>query len=560
MFIMESIPCAPTTPYDSSFESHSTLNSSDSLHATLPLHRSSSARLRLLSATTVNGSPFRSLRRQRLWTADTIPVQNTTTPTSRRNLLFLSRTRSNSFAFTASTIEGARLETESFGFRVAHEDPTSTPYTMRSDENPFESGDCAEDDDILSTYSSISNDSVRRLIPDIARLPNANTLPPTIISIRIKSTCSSYTSNCDSDDSNETLPPLLPSLDWQKSWTDGGGGAPIVLPLCTSSQRFEQDAISPLTQCTKRPSPVLISSRCLSHDTAGQISSTSHSAIQFRLDAPRNELHKVRGRRAESLFSSRLHSQTPLPVYTSLTSNAVISILPATNLESPTQHEKRAEGKFDPPLSPNECLHRINTVTTASTIYTSPELSPKSAGATTTKRDSFVFRPLMKRACTTNVTHTVIRPVLVPRNQTSNNVTIASGSVSIAGSEQLLGDRPRRKPVHGSESVFSFGSLVGQSSLKALSSTANVSVSEGNQSNCSLAPTTAKEFGQLIKANKRLYQHSLKDGSEIFIPPVSQRRKSGVHQDFEHLWKQIRRFAGTESHLDLKRNRAGCLT
>jgi hypothetical protein len=113
-----------------------------------------------------------------------------------------------------------------------------------------------------------------------------------------------------------------------------------------------------------------------------------------------------------------------------------------------------------------------------------------------------------------------------------------------------LGDRPRRKQqASGSATVFSFGSIVGQSSvLTPTSVSAATVVSEGNNSP---AATTAQQFEQLKKANKRLNQNVITE---------ARRHKSGIQQDLELVWKQLRRWTGTEESIDLQRNRKGCLT
>jgi hypothetical protein len=530
--IMESIPHPPLASDEPSSESSSSESSSPD-NVNKPLDRPKASRLRLLSTSATTGSPlFRSLRRNRLWTADTLPVQNTSTSTRPRPILSLARSHSSSLAFSGA-------ETSNAAFQVPLDNPTASPYTMRSDINPFVSFDDDMnttpllDDDEQSTFSSVSNDSARRWSPASDQM-ECNTPPPNEIIIRTKSTSSD-----DSGSSNQTS---FPVSTWQKSWVEGGAVA------CICGRESPPSETPYPSNHVERPSLVVSTSRSHSFGT----STIGAEEAQYRLQAPR---HQCSSNEKNARLDERNRPQQDAAM------NAVI------------------DSMEDMSLSPKSPLHRVTTDTTTptscSTVHQTPILRNDDEGLPTT-RDPFVFRPLMRRACTTN--HTIAstqrlpKPRLQPRHATSSHVgTAPSGfmdATSVASSsqqQQLLGDRPRRKPVHGSESVFSFGSIVGQSSFVTPTSITNVSGTDSTAHHSHHTPpphipATAQEFAQMVKANKRLNQTAAMDEASIFIPPLSQRRKSALHQDWEYLCQSVRRWTGTAERLTLQRNHDGCLT
>jgi hypothetical protein len=463
-----------------------------------------------------------------LWTADTLPIQNTSTPTRPRPILSLTRSHSSSLGFSGAEASNA-------AFLVPLDNPSASPYTMRSDINPFVSFDddmntaplLDDDDDEQSTFSSVSNDSARRWSPASDQM-ECNTPPPTEIIIRTKSTSSD-----DSGSSNQTS---FPVSTWQKSWVEGGAVSCICGRESTASE----------INHVERPSIVVSTSRSSSFGTS--VFGAEEQGAQYRLQAPRHH-------RSSSGKDRRLDERNR-PQQDAATNEVIDSI-------------------EDMSISPKSSLHRVTTDTTSptfcSTVHETPIL--RDADGLPTTRDPFVFRPLMRRACTTNhtsaSTQRLPKPRLQPRHATSSHVGTVPSAASVASSsqqQQLLGDRPRRKPVHGSESVFSFGSIVGQSSLLTPTSITNASGTDSTAHQSLHAappphiPATAQEFAQMVKANKRLNQTAAMDESSIFIPPLSQRRKSALHQDWEYLCQSVRRWTGTAERLNLQRNHDGCLT
>jgi hypothetical protein len=116
----------------------------------------------------------------------------------------------------------------------------------------------------------------------------------------------------------------------------------------------------------------------------------------------------------------------------------------------------------------------------------------------------------------------------------------------------LLGDRHRRKEIRGAQSVFSFGSLVGQSSSILTQTTIATDIRQQRQP----IGSPSREFSQMIKANLKFEKAC---GAETFAAP---RLKS----DMELLWQQcvtqpVRRLTGTEndSAAQLHRSSTGCL-
>ena len=130
-----------------------------------------------------------------------------------------------------------------------------------------------------------------------------------------------------------------------------------------------------------------------------------------------------------------------------------------------------------------------------------------------------------------------------------------SHQYSCSSDRLFLGDRLRRKEIRGTPSVFSFSSIIGQSS-SVLTPTCN---SVGNQWKPQQQPFgfPSREFGQKIKDN-----HLFEKAYEAETFAVSRQKI-----DWEHGWKRclaqpVRRLTSSEddSVARLQRSRTGFLT
>lgn len=207
-------------------------------------------------------------------------------------------------------------------------------------------------------------------------------------------------------------------------------------------------------------------------------------------------------------------------------------LIPSLSPGTPVQIRRRA------PIRSAEKINRsplpLQRIKSAPDVSTGGARMPvtnairNTARATTTTQQ---HSPSLHRVNTdTTVTTTTAntansgRPAMVQRSTTMPAVP-------------MLGDRPRRKDqkLPPAETVFSFGSRVGQSSMMTPTS----------------ATTTTGPMSDL--------------SPRIMIPrgQLSRRKKNGVQQDIEFLWKKVaspvRRWAGSDDKVNLRRSKTGCL-
>jgi len=534
-------------------------------------------------------SPFRTMR-HRLFTEETLPVQNTTTRsnTTSRIPLVANRTRSLSQSQQTLTIGMSRtpsVETDiSFTVPV---DLEATPHTM-TDKNPFlsqeDDGDeeqdhgeqqQREDEEMMSdhsTVSSISKDSARRInhnaIDDPAAIARA---PPAEIFVRSRSNESSgISSNNNNSVPRISLvlpitPPRTPNQNviplWQQNWVQG--------EIMAAHQ----------TSATANAAATAIMGGRLSPPRPPHIVTSAPSPMLPRPVAPKHEAEA-----ALAAGAAPSHWQTVQPQPQEQTSlSPPLRRQNKRCVVSVTSPHKEGQLEKQTVVSPN--LARVNTDTsrTATTMATSPTTTTPTCEPPNNHhhhhsqaRPILLQRPvIVTRAATTPCVTSKFIPVTPVTDQMSSEHLgtprprhTHSQSVGSVGDrdrdhnhleqQQLWGDRPRRKDVRGSATVFSFGSIVGQSSILTPTSNTTPTGTSSHQS-------PARQFGQMVKANRKLAREAARTSKDDGSFMSSTRRKSAVQQDIEFLWtrvvvKPVRRWTGTEERIDLQRSSTGCLT
>uniref|UniRef100_A0A8J9X2Q4 Uncharacterized protein n=1 Tax=Phaeodactylum tricornutum TaxID=2850 RepID=A0A8J9X2Q4_PHATR len=135
-----------------------------------------------------------------------------------------------------------------------------------------------------------------------------------------------------------------------------------------------------------------------------------------------------------------------------------------------------------------------------------------------------------------------ISPIFEGRIRTSVADQSLISQVTEDDTLSLLGNRPRRRPVRGSSSAISVGSIVGQSSLKTVPTLATVSISE-------------QSFTHQIKAQQTL---------DSLVAERSPMRHGLVKRELHYMFKSVssplRRFQQSRQKVDLQRTNKGCLT
>ena len=412
-------------------------------------------------------------------------------------------------------------------FTVSIHDEQATPYTMFTDENPFLSKSeeynevkaeerQEEDDDV----SSISNDSARRFnINHGAVGVSARPLgPPAVIVVRnIRPTSRSAT------------PPMI-----QHS-RDSKSSVAIIVPSQSTDvvEARHQQKQSPAASVKTAPSwpPRVVTTN-----------SVSSPMMATRPIAPRHSA-------SSTAFSHVYSPRTPV-------------MSAASPMRRPSDNVCGSSIKNGPVLS------RVNTDNTVPLTPTSVDQSRNSSTSAFNHRSAKQIRKpkiITQRRATTGAVDMIPSasfPLIIgsrhhqePRQHEHEYDT---GSVqpgprlSNSADQCLLGDRNRRKDIRGTQSVFSFGSLVGQSSSVLTHTTITTDIHQERQS----IGSPSREFSQMIKANRKFEKVC---GAETFAAPR-------LTSDMQLFWQRcvgqpVRRVTGTEndSAARLCRSSTGCL-
>ena len=403
-------------------------------------------------------SPFRTMR-HRLFTEETLPIQNTTSNTSRIPLV-ANRTRSLSQSQQTLTIGMSR--TPSVGTDISFTVPVdleATPHTM-TDKNPFlsqeDDGDGddkqdhgeeeeeqqqREDQKMMSdhsTVSSISKDSARRInhnaVDDPAAIARA---PPAEIFVRSRSNESSGISSNNNKNNSvprislvlPTTPPRTPNQNviplWQQNWVQG--------EIMAAHQSSATATAAATAIIGGRPSP----------PRPPHIVTSSPSPMLPRPAAPKHEAEAALAAGATPSRWQTVQLQTqpqertsPSPPLRRENQRCVVSL---TSPHGEVRLEKQTV------VSPN--LARVNTDTsrTATTMATTPTTTTATCEPPYNHhRHHSQTRPILLQ-----------RPVIVTRAATTPCVTSKFIPVTDQMSSEHLGT-PRPQHTH-SQSVGSVG-------------------------------------------------------------------------------------------------------
>jgi len=512
---------------------------------------------------TTSMSPFRSMR-NRLFTEETIPVKNTNSQQSQSQSLFrIGSSRSRSL--------GAIVTTPSF-MKYSIPDEKATPYTM-TDENPFVSQSQSEDEEerqqqdsycYANCYnddvSSVSNDSARRINPNYALDQDLPQAPPAEIVVRktmVSLSNNSYNTTTNYMDEERASavavvsPPLAPRHGnyyqdgthkknvlplWQQNWVHGD----------IAKHHLVQQQLSPVSASNAVPKGT--------NSRPPPVNTTTPSPMVARPEAPRNE-------------PAAAAAVSTTTAFTRVASPRLSHIPPLSPLRLPTSNVRCVSFEHNickvSSLSPD--LLRVNTEdTTAPTATTTPTTEDTSYYERRTPTHIQKPKVLTQRRATTGalaMTPSASLPLIVRTSRRQHEPKDDSGSTKPQGKTSntksvkdrlLLGGRPR-KEIRGCQSVFSFGSIVGQSSsiLTPTSNTTGTDPLIRQQNHAS----PSRAFGQMVKANEKFQKEV---GPETFTPKRM--------NDLELLWQRcvaqpVRRITGGEDDAArLQRSRTGCLT
>ena len=421
--------------------------------------------------------------------------------------------------------EGASLTNHSFTVPIYNQQ--ATPYTMVTDDNPFLSKSEAynkvkmeerqqdnDDDDV----SSISNDSARRVNINYTPLPLG---PPAMIVVRNKLPAS-----------RSGAPPMIHYLNACNSNSPGAN-------IAIAHQRKQFPVASGKAASAWPPRVV----------TSISASSSMEATLPI---APR---HSASSTAFTHIFSSSLPGMShgsPLRSHCdNVCSLSVEHGLQLDMVSSLSPDQSRVNTDNTAPLTPISVDQSDNNATSAFNKHFSKQIrKPK---VITQRRATTGALGMIPSASLPIITGSRSHHGRRQHEHENDTGSVQPGQrFSCTEHRRLLGDRRRRKEIRGVQSVFSFGSLVGQSCTTLTPTTI---ATDTRPQRLPIVPPS-QEFSQMIKANLKLEKVC---GAETFASPR-------LRRDTELLWQRcvtqpVRRLTGidNDSAVQLHRSRNGCL-